>query len=389
MLKKLGQKSAMQFIVLLGFVSLFGDVTYEGARSVNGPFLAFLGANAVTVGLVAGSGELICYLLRLVSGYLSDRTQKYWLITITGYSINLIAVPCLALAGNWPVAAMLMIFERLGKAIRTPARDAMLAHAGEVTGRGWGFALHEALDQIGAVSGPLIVAAVCYFKSDIRAGYATLLIPALMALSVLVAAKLLYPRPQDFETRSSTPGSEKFPPRFWLYLLAVAFVAAGFADFPLIAFHWKKTGSVPLAWIPMLYSVAMGVDAIAALVFGRWFDKKGMSVLAAVSLISCGFAPCVFAGRFDLAVAGMALWGIGMGAQESIMRAAVSDMVAKEKRGTAFGVFNTGYGLAWFAGSALMGFLYESSLGLLILFSVAAQAASIPLFLWVARKDAR
>ena len=386
-LKKLSSKSATQFIVLLGIVSLFGDITYEGARSVNGPFLAFLGANGMMVGLVAGSGELIGYALRLVSGYLSDRTQKYWLITILGYSVNLIAVPCLALAGNWPAAATLMIFERVGKAIRTPARDAMLAHAGESMGRGWGFALHEALDQIGAVSGPLIVAIVYHFRGDLRAGYATLLIPALLALTVLLTARFLYPRPQDLEIRVSGPSAQGFNSRYWIYLLAVALVAAGYADFPLIAFHWKKTGVIPIIWIPVLYSVAMGVDAVAALIFGRLFDRKGLSVLMIVSCISLFFAPFVFSQNLTYAVIGMALWGVGMGSQESIMRAAISDMVPREKRGTAFGVFNTGYGIAWFLGSALIGFLYDRSIPAVILFSVVTQALSIPLFFMISRKN--
>ncbi len=384
--KKIPQRSALQLVVLLGFVSLFGDVTYEGARSANGQFLAFLGASGTMVGFVAGFGELIGYGFRLISGYLSDRTQKYWFITIVGYSINLIAVPCLALAGHWPAAATLMIFERLGKAIRTPARDAMLAHAGESMGRGWGFALHEALDQIGAVSGPLIVAAVYAVRGDLRAGYAVLLVPALMALSILVTARFLYPRPQDLEVRAAGPGAQGFNRRFWLYLSAVALVAAGYADFPLIAFHWNKTETVPTVWIPVLYSVAMGVDAISALIFGRLFDRKGLSVLIAVSLISAFFAPLVFSDSFTLAVIGMALWGIGMGSQESIMRAAVSEMVPKEKRGTAFGIFNTGYGLAWFIGSLLMGWLYDRSLGSVILFSVIAQLLSVPLFFVISRK---
>ena len=386
-LKHISQKSATQFVVLIGAVSLFADMTYEGARSINGPFLAFLGANAMTVGLVAGSGELAGYMLRLASGYLSDRTQKYWLITIVGYSINLIAVPCLALTGNWPMASALMIFERLGKAIRTPARDAMLANAAESMGRGWGFALHEALDQIGAMTGPLIVAAILYFTGKFNTGYAALLIPACLAIGVLFTAKFLYPRPQDLEIKINKPRPEGFSQRYWIYILAVALVAAGYADFPLIAYHWKKMQVIPIPWIPVLYSVAMGVDAIAALIFGRWFDRRGLSVLMIVALFSSFFAPFVFSQSIGLAIIGMALWGIGMGSQESIMRAAVSDMVASEKRGTAFGVFNTGYGIAWFLGSALMGFLYDRSLILVIIFSMTAQALSIPLFYFISRKD--
>lgn len=385
-LQNLPRSSAVRFIVLIGLVSLFADVTYEGARSANGAFLALLGADAFTVALVAGSGELLGYFLRLFSGWLSDRTQRYWSITILGYALNLVAVPCLALAGHWPVAAALMILERVGKAVRTPARDAMLAHASESVGRGWGFALHEALDQIGAMTGPLIVSAVYFFRGDLRAGYAILLVPAVLALSVLAAARFLYPRPEDLETRKPLPGVRGFDRRYWMYLAGVSLVAAGYADFPLIAFHWEKTGSIPVVWIPVFYSVAMGVDALSSLAFGRLYDRRGLSVLSLVSLLSAFFAVFVFSPGVGPAVAGMTLWGIGMGAQESVLRAAVSDMTPREKRGTAFGVFNAGYGLAWFAGSALMGFLYDRSIPALVAFSVVCQLMSVPVFYAVGRK---
>src|SRR3989338_9005378 len=210
-------KSATRFVVLLGLVSLFADMTYEGARSISGPYLALFGASAAVVGFVAGFGELVGYGLRLLSGYISDKTKKYWAITITGYAINLIAVPLLALAGNWPMAAALMIAERTGKAIRNPARDAMLSHATAKMGRGWGFGLHEALDQIGAMLGPLIVATVLYFKGGYRAGFGILLVPALLALSVLVVARLLYPQPRDFEVRTVELETKGFPRKFWIY----------------------------------------------------------------------------------------------------------------------------------------------------------------------------
>jgi MFS family permease len=376
------KRPALRFVILLGVVSLFADMTYEGARSITGPFLAVLGASATVVGIVSGFGELIGYGLRLVSGYISDRTGKYWTITLLGYAVNMLAVPLLALAGRWEIAAFLMIAERLGKAIRTPARDAMLSHATKEIGRGWGFGLHEAMDQIGAVLGPLIVASVLYFrKGDYKTGFGILFIPALLALTVLLAARLLYPRPRDLEAVSVKLEGKGFPRAFWLYLVAVALVAAGYADFPLIAYHFKKVSVASDNWIPIFYAVAMGVDALAALFFGRLFDRIGISILIVVSLLSSLFAPLVFLGGFDLALLGMALWGVGMGAQESIMRAAVAEMVPADKRGTAYGTFNLGYGVFWFLGSALMGVLYDTSISSLILFSVVMQLASVPLLI--------
>ena len=375
------KKSAFKFIILLGIVSLLADITYEGARSITGQYLAILGASGAVVGIVAGFGELIGYALRFVSGYVADRTKRYWLITIFGYAVNLLAVPLLALAGRWEVAAALIITERIGKAIRTPSRDAMLSHATKEIGRGWGFGIHEAMDQIGAMTGPLIVAAVLYVKGGYRTSFGILLIPAILALSVLLAARYLYPRPHDLEPKTIPLETKGFPRVFWIYLAAIAFVAAGYVDFPLIAYHFKKASIASDNWIPIFYSVAMGVDALAALVFGRLFDSKGISILIFAALISSLFAPLVFLGNFSLALFGIALWGIGMGAQESIMRAAIAGMISPDKRASAYGVFNAGYGIFWFLGSALMGIFYDISIPALIAFSVITQLASIPFFM--------
>ena len=381
--KDASKVTALRFVILLGVVSLFADMTYEGARSITGPFLAVLGASATVVGIVAGFGELIGYALRLVSGYVSDRTGRYWAITLVGYALNLVAVPLLALAGYWQIAALLIITERLGKAIRTPARDAMLSHATSAIGRGWGFGLHEAMDQIGAMLGPLIVAAVLYLKGGYQASFGVLLVPALLALSILLLARLLYPHPRDLEVGTVKLESKGFPQVFWLYLASVALIAAGYADFPLIAFHFEKAAVVSTTWIPVFYALAMGVDAIAALIFGRLFDKKGIPILIVGALLSSLFAPLVFSRSFFLALWGVALWGVGMGAQESVLRAAIANMIPANRRALAYGLFNTAYGLFWFIGSALMGILYDVSLGYLVIFSVAMQLASVPLLLLV------
>jgi len=375
------EKTAFRFIILLGIVSLLADMTYEGARSITGPYLALLGASGTVVGIVAGSGELVGYALRLVSGYIADRSGRYWLITILGYTVNLLAVPLLALAGRWEIAAALMITERIGKAIRTPSRDAMLSHATKDIGRGWGFGLHEAMDQIGAMTGPLIVAAVLYVKGGYKASFGILLFPAILAISILLIARYLYPRPKDLEKSSVSLVTKGFPPVFWIYLCAVALVAAGYVDFPLMAYHFKKQAIASDNWIPVLYAIAMGIDAIAALLFGRLFDRMGVQILIAATLLSSLFALFAFLGGFYAAIFGITLWGIGMGAQESIMRAAIANMIPANKRGSAYGIFNAGYGLSWFLGSALIGILYDVSTVALIAFSVIAQLTSIPFFM--------
>jgi len=380
--------SAVKFIILLGFVSLCADATYEGARSITGAYLGVLGASGTVVGLVAGLGELIGHGLRLLTGYLSDRTGKYWNITTLGYFINTSVVPFLALANTWPVAALLMLGERTGKAIRTPARDVLLSHAAIKVGKGFGFGLHEAMDQIGATLGPLMVAGAMYLQGGYRGAFASLAIPAVLGLIVLLALQRVYRNPRDFETPNLELQPEGLPRVFWIYLGAVALVAAGFADFPLIAFHFQKQAIASSTEIPLFYAVAMIVDAIAALAFGYFFDRRGVLVLVFAALISSLFAPFVFLGNARFALLGMALWGIGMGAQESILKAVVAGIVPADKRGSAYGIFNTGYGLSWFFGSAIMGILYDFSLISLIVFSVLVQLSSIPMLFWV-KKSAR
>jgi predicted MFS family arabinose efflux permease len=375
--------TALRFVVLLGFVSLLADVTYEGARSLTGPFLATLGASGLAVGLVSGLGELIGYTLRLASGIVADRTRQYWGLTFLGYAVNLVAVPLLALAGRWEVAAALIVAERTGKAIRSPARDAMLSHAVHRVGVGWGFGLHEAMDQIGAVLGPLAVATALALGRGYRGAFGMLLVPALMALGVLATAWRLNPRPRDFETEPEAhpiPG-RPLPRGFWIYLAAASAIAAGFADFPLIAYHLQRGRVIPPESIPLLYAMAMGVDAVAALVFGRMFDRWGLRVLVLAAALTAPFSLLAFGGGAAGAISGMVLWAVGMGAQESILRAAVAKMVPPDRRGTAYGLFNAGIGLAWFLGSALMGWLYDTSLAGLIAFSASAQLLSIPLLL--------
>ncbi|MGH7627180.1 MAG: MFS transporter [Gemmatimonadaceae bacterium] len=388
--RTLSRGSAIRFVVFLGVVSLFADMTYEGGRSITGPYLELLGASATVVGVVAGFGELLGYGLRLVSGYLSDRTGRYWTITLVGYAVNVLAVPALALTGNWPAAVALMMLERTGKAIRKPARDAMLAHATSEMGRGWGFGLHEAMDQTGALIGPLIVALVLHARGGhYRAAFAVLVVPALLAVTVLLMARAQYPRPADLEVKHAGFQARGVPHTFWMYAVGSALIAAGYADFPLIAYHFAKASIVTPTVIPILYAVAMGTAGITALAAGRLYDRVGLPVLIGAAALAAAFAPLVFLGGVTLAVAGMVLWGIGMGVQDSILRAALAAMVAADRRAGAYGVFDTVFGGAWFLGSALMGVLYDHSRLALVGFSVVAQLAALPVLFVVARQMRR
>jgi len=380
------KKLAFRFVLAIGIVSLFADMTYEGARGIIAPFLGSLGASATIVGFVAGFGELVGYGLRSVSGYFADRTHKYWAVIFLGYTINLLAVPALALAGNWPLAAMLIVAERTGRAIRRPAVEAMLSHAGSRVGRGFAFGFHEALDQTGATLGPLITALVLYLHGGYHKAFAALLVSALLSLATLVMARIFYPRPHELEARAPVVLKTKgFSKAYWLYAVAGMFIAAGFADFSLVAFHFQRAGVVSQSLVPVFYSAAMVTGAISALIFGRLLDRIGLPIVLLAFFLGALFAPCVFLGGFGFALAGMILWGLGMGAQDSLLKAVLSGVVPADKRSTAFGVFDTAFGIAWFAGSAAMGLLYGQSIPVLVIFSVVLQLAALPVFVLAQR----
>lgn len=383
------RQTALKFVLLIGVLSFFADFTYEGSRSIVGPYLATLQATALIVGVVSGFGELLGYGLRLVSGRLADLTQKFWPITIVGYIVQMASVPLLALAGNWQIAAVLIILERVGKATRNPPRDVMLSHAGKQLGYGWAFGVHEALDQFGALFGPLMVAGVLALRGDYRLAFAALAIPAVINLSLVMLARLSFPHPEDMEVNVPNVQTKGLPRVFWLYLAGAALVAAGFADFPLIAYHFAQASTVSANLIPVFYAVAMGVSAGGSLLFGRLYDRFGFAVLIALTIIATLFAPLVFLGDFWGALIGMALWGLGIGAHESIIPAAVGPMVPQQRRASAYGLFTAGYGIFWFLGSAAIGFLYGVSLPALIAFSVVTQLAAVPLFFVVARQSRR
>jgi len=280
-----------------------------------------------------------------------------------------------------------MITELIGKAIRTPARDALLSFGTQKMGRGWGYGLHEAMDQIGATVGPLLVSAVLFYQhQNYQMAFGILFIPAIIAVSILLYCRHLYPSPEKLEIKTTSIDSQGFNRRYWIYVLAAAFIAAGYIDFPLIAYHFKTKALMSDSVIPLFYAVAMATDAMAALIFGKMFDRKGIKSLFLAILLSSFFAPMVFLGGFNWALAGMILWGIGMGAQESILKSEIAEMIPSEKRGTAFGTFNTVYGLFWFAGSTLMGYLYDFSIVSLIIFSVVSQLFAVLIISYLIHK---
>ncbi len=367
----------MQFIVCLGLVSLFADITYEGARSITGPFLRDLGATAALVGFIAGLGEFMGFTLRLASGLLADRTRAYWTITILGYAVNLIAIPSLAFTRHWPAAALLIIAERAGKSLRAPARDVLLSEAAHKVGSGWGFGLHAAMDQTGAVIGPLFVAWEVARTHRFSTAMLYLAIPAASALAALLMAR---GNAIPIDEPPPSPQTQALPRLFWIYVGAAGLLAMGYVDFPLIAYHFGKDAVATRAEIPLLYAVAMAANGVTAPLFGRLYDRFGLGVLSAGIIISSAALPLSFFGRIDAAIIGLACWGTGMGAMDAVLRSGISHIVAMNKRGRAFGLFNAAFGTMWLVGSSAMGLLYSHSIPALVVLGVVAQLAAAVLF---------
>jgi MFS family permease len=380
------QRASLTFVIVIGILSFFGDCTYEGARSITGPFLGLLGASAFTISAVAGVGELVGYAWRLVSGSLSQLTQKFWPITIVGYAIQMTAVPMLTFARTWQEAAALIVLERLGRATRNPPRDVMLSLAAEEIGYGWAFGIHEALDQSGALVGPLIIAVLLAMQHAYQQAFAVLVVPAFVCLTLVFVAHALYPTPEKLGSRDLEVRTRGIPPLFWLYLSGAILVAAGFADFSLISYRFHTELRVSNGFLPVFYAIAMASSGAGSLTFGRLFDRFGLMILVPLTAIASCATPLVFLGSFWPSVLGSALWGMSMGVHESIIPAAVSTMVSREHRASAFGIFTAAYGIAWFAGSLVIGVFYTRSLPDLVIFCVALQLVAIPIFVRVSQR---
>jgi Major Facilitator Superfamily len=378
------RRTALGFIVCLGIVSLFADMTYEGAHSSIGPYLRNLGASAAEVSIIAGLGEMLGASLRFFSGRFASRTHAYWTITFFGYAMNVIAVPALAFAGHWQIAALLIIAERTGKALRGPARDVLLSEATEQVGHGFGFGLHSIMDQTGAVIGPVVMFfAVARSGEHFGPAFLWLVVPAIGTLIALTTARLLHPT-QGASARN--PGTQALPKVFWYYVAAAGLLAFGYADFPLLAVHFENQQFFKPQFIPLLYAGAMGVNGITAFIFGKMFDRIGLSVLVLGTLVSLLSLPLGFLGNSTAAVASIGCWAAGLGAQDASLRSGIAQVVSMNKRGNAFGAFNGVFGVMWFLGSAAIGLLYDAhALYTLVALGVTAQLIAAVMFVFIRR----
>lgn len=404
--KKLSK--AMVFILLFGIVSLFSDMTHEGASSIRGAYLTLLGASAGTIGFISGLGELIGYSMRYVFGKFTDKTKQYWPMTIAGYVLDIIAVPALALVGEqgWIWACVLLVIQRMGKAIKKPAKDTIMSFAASQEGVGKSFGIQEVLDQIGAFLGPVLLYLVMLFKTDgttfqiYSTCFAVLAIPGAVTIILLLVTKYKFPNPEQFEPAPKEYIPFRMKKEFILYIAGISLFAFGFIDYSLIIMHVSRTYTslasglaetsalINSGTLPLLYAGAMLVDAVAALFFGLMYDKKGVKALVWSTIISASFPVFIFASNsVPMVLTGIALWGVGMGAQESILKAAVTTMVPKTSRATGYGIFECSFGIFWFLGSWLLGTLYDISIPAMIVVSVAAQIAAIPLYIVSSKKN--
>jgi MFS family permease len=379
---KISASSAFAFVMTMGLVNLFADMTYEGGASINGLFLGALGASAAAISIVAGLGEFLGYTLRSVAGYVADKTGKYWLITFLGYGINLLAVPAMALAGSWQAAGILILAERIGRAMRKPTVEAMLSYSTGKHGKGWVYAVNTALDETGATIGPLLIALALYLKADFRTGYGLLLISSLLALTALIVARIYFPVPSRLEAGGpSTAKAKGFTRAYWLYMIAGSCFAAGLMSFELVSYHLSSSRIATGHWIPILLALATVMAVAASLALGKLFDRIGISAVIIAVVLASLFSPLVFFGGFWPALGGLLLWGIGYATQDTLLKVLIASVLPEGKRNFAFGLFYLGYGGGWLIGSVTTGLLYEHSRVALVIFAVAMQLASLPFFI--------
>jgi MFS family permease len=388
-----------RFVIWFGVVSLFADMVYEGARSIIGPYLATLGASALVVGVAAGAGEFIGYGLRVASGYLVTRSRHYWAWTIVGYALTVISVPLIGLTTALAPALLLYGSERLGKAVRSPAKDTLLSHASTRTGSGTAFGVHQAMDQLGAVAGPLLLAGMLSWRAgDYRLAFAVLAAPGVVVLGVLAWLRRRVPDPASYEPAEpdlpdtgavGTGGTvnaddeggsrvlrQPLPPLLWRYVSAVAVLSCGVASFPLLAFHAQTQGLLTDAQIPVLFALAMLVDGLSGLLTGRIYDRRGPNVLLVVPVAS-SIAAIALTSSALLVWVGVAVWGVVNGILDSTIKAVVTRLVPPGTRAAAFGWLALVRGIGLLVAGGILGLAYDHSIGLVIGLIITANALAL------------
>jgi len=294
--------------------------------------------------------------------------------------------------------------ERFGKALRAPARDTIVSQASKQVGTGFGFAISEVMDQIGALTGPLILSGLFLVMgtsgneiAKYQKGYSLFWIPFILVMACVTFAFIKFPHPEKFEMDiKKAPEPDKLSKTFWLYTVFSFITTMGFVNFALIGYHFKAKNVLSDAQIPLFYAIAMAVDGIAAWFIGIHYDRlkkrhdnerAGLGTLLMIPLFSVFIPVFAFSMNFTFALISAIIWGIVMGIHETIMKSAIADLTPMKKRGTGYGIFNTAYGLAMFVGSAAMGVLYDHSIAAVIAVAVVLQLLALPVF-FLMKKEA-
>jgi MFS family permease len=377
-------------VLWLGVVSLLVDLVYEGARSITGPFLASMGASALTVGLVTGAGEGAALGFRLFSGPAADRSGRYWTWMVLGYALTAVCVPLMALAPALGAAGLvfgssMVLLERTGKAIRSPAKSVLLAVAARNVGRGRGFGVHKALDQTGAFLGPLIVAGVIALTTRTWVGLAVLAVPGAIALGVL-AWMHRYVGDPDHGASAGSAHLKALPRRFYVFAVACALTTVGLMTFGVISFHLVHERLVTVALVPVVYAAAMAAEAVASLGTGFAYDRVGAGTLLVLPVVVAAVPVLVFSDHVGLAVTGVLLWGAATGVQDSTVKALVADLVPTARLATAYGAFAAFQAVAALLGGGLAGWLYDVQRAALVITVGVAQVIALVLLLGVLRR---
>ncbi|MCX8028838.1 MAG: MFS transporter [Brevinematales bacterium] len=378
-MSKFGDESkiaSIKFVVLLGLVSLFADVVYETARGIMGPYLGYLGANAFAVGIIFGFGEFLGYVLRIVAGVLVDRSRKYWTFVFLGY-FTIVSIPLLAIADYWVLAGILIVLERIGKAVRTPSRDTLISIYSRGIGKGLSFGIHEMTDQIGAVLGPLLFYLLLTLGLGYKIGFLLLFVPFVVVMVLLVVAKNFASKIDSKISEDKNDILNNKSSSVYLYLGFILFTSLGFVGFPIVSFHSVKVGLISDNFVPLIYSFVMILDALVAMPIGLLYDKVGIKVMIVIPVLVILTVVFGFSNHIVLLFIGLGIWGVVMSAYETIIRAYIGDSVSISDRGKFYGIFNTLLGVGFGIGNSLVGYLYEVNKVFVILFVVIVEILAL------------
>lgn len=370
------KKNALKFVILMGIVSLFADMVYETSRSIMGPYLGYLGANAFAIGVVFGLGEFLGYFLRIVAGFWIDRIRKYWEFVFLGYGL-IISIPLLAFADYWVLASTFIIMERIGKALRSPAKDTLLSIYTAGMGKGLVFGIHETADQVGAVIGPLILFILLSSNVGYKTSFLVLFIPYVLMLVSLILANRYTSSLIPEKKESIKSEGTKFRESVLMYLVFIFLTSIGFIGFPLISFHGVKVGLVKENWIPFLYSLVMVMDSLVAIPIGLLYDRVGVKIMVFLPVFILTIVLASFSNSFVLFIVGLILWGVVMSAYETIVRAFIGDNVPVSDRGKYYGIFNTTLGLSFMIGNSIAGYFYDIKVNYILYFVIATEILSL------------